>query len=34
MPYMNEYPIEMRDYREEIIEIANQIFAKLIGRYA
>lgn len=34
MSYMDEYPIEMRDYREEIIENANQIFAKLIGRYA
>ena len=34
MPYMDEYPIKMRDYTEEIIEIANQIFAKLIGRYA
>ena len=34
MPYMNEYSIEMRDYREKIIENANQIFAKLIGRYA
>ena len=34
VPYMDEYPVEMRDYREEIIEIANKIFAKLIGRYA
>ena len=34
MPYIDEYPIEMRDSREEIVEIANQIFVKLIGRYA